>query len=270
MVDVRTISTLCMGMCGALFDVLYQVPEENGMSRQHELHRSCLTGSVAANDRDNSGDTLKNESKRLQVKKLPLESVSNHTGTGTHLSFVEHQVRRERANSCADESFPCPATHDTSNAPPEFVNATTSPNNEDEVDEEDETSLVPADQERQLILLMLLAQVCALHDPTPRTFTVHVLELFERGILDRQSIRFLYDLGLVPNTTSFNQSLPGTSAPPLLLQSEAEAEVEADRTVEIVENQECGNELAIVDTGNQKRLQLLRQRYWRLPPYALP
>jgi serine/threonine protein kinase len=27
---------------------------------------------------------------------------------------------------------------------------------------------------------------------------VHVLELFERGILDRQSIRFLFDLGLVP------------------------------------------------------------------------
>lgn len=49
---------------------------------------------------------------------------------------------------------------------------------------------------------MLLAQVCALHDPTPRTFTVHVLELFERGILDHQSIRFLYDLGLVPQSSS--------------------------------------------------------------------
>ena len=57
---------------------------------------------------------------------------------------------------------------------------------------------VPPDQERQLLLLMLLAQVCALHDPTPRTFTVHVLELFERGILDRPSIRFLFDMGLVP------------------------------------------------------------------------
>jgi serine/threonine protein kinase len=56
----------------------------------------------------------------------------------------------------------------------------------------------PPDKERQLLLLMLLAQVCALHDPTPRTFTVHVLELFERGILDRESIRFLFELGLVP------------------------------------------------------------------------
>ena len=57
---------------------------------------------------------------------------------------------------------------------------------------------VSTDQERQILLLMLLAQVCALHDPTPRTFTVHVLELFERGILDRDSIHFLFDLGLVP------------------------------------------------------------------------
>ncbi|CAB9512215.1 factor 2-alpha kinase 1 [Seminavis robusta] len=60
---------------------------------------------------------------------------------------------------------------------------------------------VQPDQERQILLLMLLAQVCALHDPTPRTFTVHVLELFERGILGRQSIHFLFELGLVPPNT---------------------------------------------------------------------
>ena len=30
---------------------------------------------------------------------------------------------------------------------------------------------VSVDHERQLVLLLLLAQVCALHDPTPRTFT---------------------------------------------------------------------------------------------------
>lgn len=58
---------------------------------------------------------------------------------------------------------------------------------------------VSAENERQILLLMLLAQVCALHDPTPRTFTVHVLELYERGILDRESIAFLFDLGLVPD-----------------------------------------------------------------------
>ena len=63
------------------------------------------------------------------------------------------------------------------------------------------STVASADQERQILLLMLLAQVCALHDPTPRTFTVHVLELFERGILGRQSIHFLFELGLVPPTT---------------------------------------------------------------------
>jgi hypothetical protein len=59
-----------------------------------------------------------------------------------------------------------------------------------------------------LLFLLLLHRYCsfsvlsALHDPTPRTFTVHVLELFERGIFDRQSIHFLYDLNLVPSVSS--------------------------------------------------------------------
>ena len=52
--------------------------------------------------------------------------------------------------------------------------------------------------ERQTLLLMLLGQVCSLHDATPRTFVVHVIALYERGILDSNSIRFLFDLGLVP------------------------------------------------------------------------
>lgn len=56
-----------------------------------------------------------------------------------------------------------------------------------------------ADYERQALLLMLLASVCSLHDVTPKTFTVHLLELFERGILDRESIQFLFDLGLLPS-----------------------------------------------------------------------
>lgn len=75
----------------------------------------------------------------------------------------------------------------------------TAASSEEERGETGGSSSVPAEQERQLLLLMLLAQVCALHDPTPRTFTVHVLELFERGILDRQSILFLFELGLVPS-----------------------------------------------------------------------
>eukprot|EP00977_Amphora_coffeiformis_P004488 scaffold965_cov158-Amphora_coffeaeformis.AAC.12 len=76
-------------------------------------------------------------------------------------------------------------------------------------------SAVPTEQERQILLLMLLAQVCALHDPTPRTFTVHVLELFERGILDRQSIHFLFELGLVPSLNTASKLLTaGPSSSP--------------------------------------------------------
>lgn len=71
------------------------------------------------------------------------------------------------------------------------------------------TAAATPDTERQILLLMLLAQVCSLHDPTPRTFTVHVLSLFERGILDRESVRFLFDLGLVPGDYQFAAAIGG-------------------------------------------------------------
>ena len=87
---------------------------------------------------------------------------------------------------------------------------------------------VPAEQERQLLLLMLLAQVCALHDPTPRTFTVHVLELFERGILDRQSIVFLFELGLVPSLSPSKLQLPSSSTD--AVEDEAERDMALART----------------------------------------
>jgi translation initiation factor 2-alpha kinase 1 len=77
-----------------------------------------------------------------------------------------------------------------------------------------DSSSIPADQERQLLLLTLLGHYCALHDPTPRTFTVHVLNFFERGILDRQSIHFLYDLGLVSSNFSSNTSPTNLLLPP--------------------------------------------------------
>ena len=38
-------------------------------------------------------------------------------------------------------------------------------------DEAHQTTTVSVDHERQVLLLFLLAQVTALHDPTPRTFT---------------------------------------------------------------------------------------------------
>ncbi len=64
--------------------------------------------------------------------------------------------------------------------------------------------------ERQTLLLMLLGQVCSLHDATPRTFVVHVVALYERGILDSHSIRFLFDLGLIPK--GFGLSPSGSQA----------------------------------------------------------
>lgn len=65
-----------------------------------------------------------------------------------------------------------------------------------------EGNVVSANQEIQTLLLILLAQVCALHDSTPKTFVVHVLSLYERGILEYDSIAFIFDLGLVPLSPS--------------------------------------------------------------------
>ena len=103
--------------------------------------------------------------------------------------------------------------------------------NETEVDAEETTTLanansttaaaattaatLPVDQERQVLLLMLLGQVCALHDPTPQTFTVHVLELVERGLLEQAAVSFLYDLGLVPSPRSSSSSPTATSTLPI-------------------------------------------------------
>jgi hypothetical protein len=56
---------------------------------------------------------------------------------------------------------------------------------------------ISPDKERQMLLLMLLAQVCSLHDVTPRTFTVHVFNLLERGVIDKENFSFLFGLGLV-------------------------------------------------------------------------
>ena len=58
------------------------------------------------------------------------------------------------------------------------------------------------EQQRKQLILVLLAQVCALHDSTPKTFIVHVLSLYENGILDDDSIRLLIDKGLVPSVPS--------------------------------------------------------------------
>lgn len=73
-------------------------------------------------------------------------------------------------------------------------------------------AFVSKEQERKELILYLLAQVCALHDSTPKTFIVHVLSLYESGILDDESIRLLINHGLVPSgfpSDSVNTNNPG-------------------------------------------------------------
>ena len=85
--------------------------------------------------------------------------------------------------------------------------------NVEDGNEEQPTATVSVDHERQVLLLFLLAQVCALHDPTPRTFTVHVLGLFEQGILDREAIQFLFELGFVPSSNVDSRDLLAIRTP---------------------------------------------------------
>jgi len=132
----------------------------------------CAAPTRSASSRNNddvetphiNGQKDHHESNRQKSDEMESRMPSFHNSNGAHILDARHE-----AGSAADASV--------------------------------STTAVSADQERQILLLMLLAQVCALHDPTPRTFTVHVLELFERGILGRQSIKFLFELGLVPSST---------------------------------------------------------------------
>jgi len=74
------------------------------------------------------------------------------------------------------------------------------------------SSILPTDRERQILILMLLAQVCALHDSTPKTFTIHLLSLYEKGVLDYDSIGFLFDVGLVPKQLRLLQSVSDSTS----------------------------------------------------------
>lgn len=85
-------------------------------------------------------------------------------------------------------------------------------------------NLVPAasaaacGDESQFLLLMLLAQVCALNDPTPNSFAAHVLELHSRGVLGRDAIAFLVRRGIVvlPDSPARGGGNP-VPPPPILL-----------------------------------------------------
>ncbi|GMH76298.1 hypothetical protein TrST_g9513 [Triparma strigata] len=103
-------------------------------------------------------------------------------------------------------------------------------NNDDEGKEGKEGS------ERQLLLLMLLAQLTASHSPSPRTYLVHVLSLYSRGILDSSCFTFLLDLNLITPEIHLKaikgapvseiESLIGPTLPPNLVRASSSLSVE--------------------------------------------
>ena len=191
--------------------------DEGALQRPRKSRSQSHVESVEGNSSIGSGDAgnaedddFSSSSSSWEHEDESRESNSNHT-TRTHLSFVEHQSSPPTSPPRTFEARQQHAAH----VHPASSTDSSNPN-----------AVVPADQERQILLLMLLAQVCALHDPTPRTFTVHVLELFERGILDKSSINFLYDLGLVPRKQTITQ--------PRLLDGRAQAENKNSSEVALV------------------------------------
>jgi len=55
---------------------------------------------------------------------------------------------------------------------------------------------------KQSIIVLLLAQICTLYDPTPYTFIINVYKLYKLKILD--SINFLYDLNILQQNIEYN------------------------------------------------------------------
>jgi serine/threonine protein kinase len=129
-----------------------------------------------------------------QLNSNSLHAESNHVivegGPSSDATSRAHS--QEQASLEHSPSTPMPTRHVTSELPTENPSV---------------------DQERQFLVLMLLAQVCALHDPTPRTFIVHVLELVEQRILHTSSIQFLFDLGLLPSWSEPKLLTLGPSSP---------------------------------------------------------
>ena len=194
----------------------YQGTQE--ISSGGEASSSTNSSWDRADDDDDGNNQLQHDSSAQQEAAAARPS---------HFSFAQHHLESMALEDVTTESVhnsnPQPAQQPVAPNTTASAAASTSSSN---------STTIPADQERQLLLLMLLAQVCALHDPTPRTFTVHVLELFERGILDRQSIHFLFDLGLVPTVSSpTNLLLPPSSTstssaqPPAASTSAVEAKI---------------------------------------------
>lgn len=96
-------------------------------------------------------------------------------------------------------------------------NSSTDDSNENDENKRQDASattqtFVSKEQERKELILFFLAQVCALQDSTPKTFIIHVLSLYESGILDDDSIHRLVNLGLIPTTQVITSSVAKMNA----------------------------------------------------------
>ncbi len=177
---------------------------------------AASSSSNSKNDDDNSNLKGRNtafykvvtQQQQQTLSKIRSSSTGTNTSDQTPTLSNQKKVDDESSSSFSEDFTTTPSPIRTEEE-----------NQEEEVNKNDE--IVSVDSERQILLLMLLAQVCSLHDPTPRTFTVHVLSLYERGILDVDSIRFLFDLGLVPSSNP-NHFQHQQRTPFLLQNSETE------------------------------------------------
>jgi Protein kinase domain len=197
----------------------------NGRNDDNEYDRLFTFSVFDGPSYDNVGETTEGESSSIpSIPSIQTGGVGGGGGGGIHfgeaaaVSFAAaaasaaSPLRPERYNTKSNRKH---SSGDVDCAPTEEEGATSSacdgvgrPSASSAAASAATNATVPdaADQERQILLLVLLAQVCAMHDATPRTFTVHVLDLYERGLLDRESIQFLFELGLVP---SVSNSTPG-------------------------------------------------------------
>ena len=167
---------------------------------------------IIANDRTRSDSILSNES---------IQSLRSRTGseelTIEYLNTPNiSRTRTERPASLALETpTPLHDLEEDGQHQPQVqtdVDGTGEPgsNNSNDVSPplQLSPSLVSKDRERKLLIILLLAQICGLHDSTPKTLIVHVLSLFEMGLLDMESISFLFDMNLMPRPPDFlNESV---------------------------------------------------------------
>ena len=135
------------------------------------------------------------------------EDGSNGSGNSSNnYDFASHALQpipsSPQAQATKSTSTSLPNHHSSSQSSSSIPNTHTSPT--------PSSASTELANERQTLLLMLLGQVCSLHDATPRTFVVHVIALYERGILDSNSIQFLFDLGLVPRGYDLGKIAPAT------------------------------------------------------------